>query len=89
MPPPPCHAHGQVQAAALGALPRLPHHRLAAALGEGEAEGRLGGRVLPCLQSSSKEVHAVQWSRIADMLRSNTCQSRCHMYMEFSASGSL
>ncbi len=52
--------HAQVQAAALGALPRLPHYRLAAALGEGESEGRLGSRILPCLQSSSKEVRPVQ-----------------------------
>ena len=38
--------------AALEALPRVPLHRLGAALGEGE----LGARILPCLHSSSKEV---------------------------------
>ena len=48
--------HVQVQAAALKALPRLPPYRLAAALGDGEAEGKLGPRILPCLQASSKEV---------------------------------
>ena len=67
--------HAQVQAAALGALPRLPHYRLAAALGEGEAEGKLGGRVLPCLQSSTKEVArpCIDRNSCADMRGRCTC----------------
>lgn len=59
----------QVQVAALEALPRVPLHRLGAAL----AEGELGARILPCLHSSSKEVGF--WAQALSILRLSQRQS--------------
>ncbi len=54
-----------MQVLALSALSRLPVYKLSTALLEGE----LGTRLLPCLQSSSKEVGYLTNTNECDVLK--------------------